>query len=116
MQKLSVLTFLANRVFSEEQLIKVLPVLMDVLRGDCLSEFQIVSGRTIQELLADGVLRDVKLVNSFFPCIRRLMESKDQEVLNTWADTMIAAIQVMSLDLLESEVVSNGVDDAENIF
>ena len=91
------------RSFDRDQKTKIVQVLLEVLPKEIRPPFLIMCGRTLKDLLTENTF-DTKTVNGMLPLIRKMLESRDQETLDVWSETMLAAIQFMSIDILESEV------------
>ncbi len=101
MQKHSVLSALADR-FTTDQRFRIVLFLMDSLPKE-RPDFQVKCGEALTDCFERGLF-DTRTANSLLPHLRKMLESREQAVLDCWADTMIAAVQFMSLDVLESEV------------
>lgn len=80
----------------------VIQTLLDLLPHESIS-MQIATGKTLLDMMERDVC-DGKLANGFLNCIHRMMDSRDQEVLDVWSQVMLHAIIWMTLDVLESEV------------
>lgn len=66
-------------------------------------ETQIYIGSKIAEALQQNLL-SLKSCDALLPCIRKMMDSRDQELMNCWSEVMLLSIQHMSVQLLETEV------------
>nr|KAJ3420002.1 Serine/threonine-protein phosphatase 4 regulatory subunit 4 [Polyrhizophydium stewartii] len=84
--------------YSDEFRTMVLPALLEVVATE-QPAFQKTLGRFMADILVKSLLPP-KMVQLVSPLARRLIESKDEDVVEVWADVFIACIKYMPLETI----------------
>jgi hypothetical protein len=65
--------------------------------------FQAACGRKLAEFLSAIQVFPSSKADSMMSIIRKMMESKEKQVQEAWSDVMIAIVQFMSIEKMETE-------------
>ncbi|KAL2913564.1 Serine/threonine-protein phosphatase 4 regulatory subunit 4 [Polyrhizophydium stewartii] len=95
--------------YSDEFRTMVLPALLEVVATE-QPAFQKTLGRFMADILVKSLLPP-KMVQLVSPLARRLIESKDEDVVEVWADVFIACIKYMPLETIIQQILPEALVD-----
>ncbi|KAI8923759.1 armadillo-type protein [Entophlyctis helioformis] len=97
------------REYTDEFRTAVLPILMEIVLVEP-PVFQKPLGHFMVDVVSRGVLTP-KLVMLVAPIARKLIESKDEGVVEVWADAFIACIKHLPIDTIVQQILPEALVD-----
>lgn len=95
-----------RRFSTETEQIKIVKALLENILKE-RAEFQIGVANILQELFEqskDKMLIDQKNMNSFYPYIRKMLDSRETGVMEAWGNAIISSLKWLSIDFIENNV------------
>ncbi|KAJ3321167.1 Serine/threonine-protein phosphatase 4 regulatory subunit 4 [Blyttiomyces sp. JEL0837] len=89
---------------------QVMPVLGELLPS-LRPEVQLLSGNIMLDLLEEKLLATHTL-DLLHPVAQKMLNSKDEDVSSTWADVVIKSVQLLSMPIIERDLLQSALNDA----